>query len=305
MSLAPWLDAFVPVFGLLALGALLRRTLLQQDAVWAGIEKLVFWVLLPCLIAGALAGTRFAELPVGGMALAIWAALAAGTVAAFTLSRALGHDHATATSVLQGGIRYNNLVGFALAGTLWGAPGLALAALSTALIVPCVQLILAFAFAMDGRRLQPSAVARQILLNPLVVACAAGGALSVAGGLPPGLKPLVGALGGASVALGLLSVGAALTLRGLAERPGTQAATAVLKLTVVPAVTWAVCAAAGVGPVATGVAVLFMALPTASTSYVMARAMGGNAPLMAAITSNQHLVAAASLPVWAWLLAGG
>ncbi|WP_372491099.1 AEC family transporter, partial [Falsiroseomonas oryziterrae] len=85
---------------------------------------------------------------------------------------------------------------------------------------------------------------------------------------------------------------------------GTQAATAVLKLAVVPAVTWAVCTAAGVGPLATGVAVLFMALPTASTSYVMARAMGGNAPLMAAITSNQHILAAATLPVWAWLLTG-
>lgn len=49
-----WLDAFVPVFGLLALGALLRARLLRDDAIWAGIERLIFWVLLPCLIVSAL-----------------------------------------------------------------------------------------------------------------------------------------------------------------------------------------------------------------------------------------------------------
>ena len=41
-----------------------------------------------------------------------------------------------------------------------------------------------------------------------------------------------------------------------------------------------------------------MALPTAATSYVMARAMGGDAPLMAAITSSQHLLSVVTLPFW-------
>ncbi|MCA3279361.1 MAG: AEC family transporter, partial [Roseomonas sp.] len=50
-----WLDAFVPAFALLGLGALLRRILLPLDAVWAGMEKLIYWVLLPSLILSALA----------------------------------------------------------------------------------------------------------------------------------------------------------------------------------------------------------------------------------------------------------
>ena len=37
--------------GWLALGAVLKRFLLPDDRVWAGIEKLSFWVLLPALIA--------------------------------------------------------------------------------------------------------------------------------------------------------------------------------------------------------------------------------------------------------------
>jgi len=50
----PYVDAFVPAFGLLAMGAWLKRSLLPDDAVWAGIEKLIFWVLLPALLVAAI-----------------------------------------------------------------------------------------------------------------------------------------------------------------------------------------------------------------------------------------------------------
>jgi predicted permease len=303
MNLAPWADAFVPVFGLLALGAVLKRRLLRDDAVWAGIERLVFWVLLPCLIATGLSTLRFGSVPVLAMAAVLWCALAAGTVIAVLLSRALGLRHASMTSVLQGGIRFNNLMGFAIGGAIWGPPGITFAALATGLIVPFVQTAATVAFALGrGGAVRPLVLLRQVMLNPLILACVAGFAIAALGGLPPGLQPAVRNLGQASVALGLLCVGAALTVQGLGDRPATQAATAVLKLVAMPAITWAFCAAFGLGPLPTAIAVLFMALPTAATSYVMARAMGGDAPLMAAITTSEHLLSILTLPVWVWLL---
>ncbi len=304
-QLGPWADAFVPVFGILALGAVLKRRLLREDAIWAGIERLVFWALLPCLIAHALSETRFGSLPVGGMALAFWGALSLGTGLAVLLARLLGHGHAAMTSVLQGGIRFNNLIGFAIGGAIWGITGTAYSAVAVGLIVPFVQMVATIAFALgDARRVRPLALLRQVLLNPLILGCLVGFALSLAGGLPAGLSPMVRSLGQATVALGLLCVGAALTLEGLGDRPLTQFATAVLKLLVMPAVTWALCWALGLNAMGTTISVLFMALPTASTSYVMARAMGGDAGLMAAITTSQHLAAVLTLPVWVWLLSG-
>ena len=301
--MSAWLDAFVPIFGLLALGAALRRGLLRDDAVWAGMERLVFWVLLPCLIVNALAAIDLRALPVGGLAAAFWGALSLGTALSVGLARALRQDHAAMTSVLQGGIRFNNLMGFAIAGAIWGAPGLALAAVATGLIVPFVQAVATVAFALGGeRRVTAFGVARQVGLNPLILACLIGFAAGALGGLPPGLAPTVRGLGQASVALGLLCVGAALTLKGLGDRIGVQAATAALKLGIMPAATWLVAAALGLGPLPTAVAVLFMALPTAATSYVMARAMGGDARLMAAITTSEHIAAMATLPIWVWLL---
>ena len=50
------------------------------------------------------------------------------------------------------------------------------------------------------------------------------------------------------------------------------------------------------GPAAV-IALLFQALPTASSSYIMARQLGGDAPLMAAITAVQTIVAGITIPL--------
>lgn len=299
-----WLDAFVPAFALLALGALLKRRLLRDDTVWAGMERLIYWVLLPSLIVAALSPLDLGDLPLGRIAMAIWVALALGTVASVLLARALGHGHPAMTSVLQGGIRFNNLMGFAIVGALFGSEGVGFGAVATGIIVPFVQTVTTLAFAFDGKRGPPRAVVviRQLALNPLLLAVGIGFGIAALGGLPAGLSPTVQTLGRASVALGLLCVGAALSLDSFTDRVGTQAVTGVLKLAVMPALTWGLCVAFGVPPLAMAVAVVFMALPTAATSYVMARAMGGDAPLMAAITTTEHIAAIATLPFWVWLV---
>lgn len=302
--MTPWLDAFAPAFGLIALGAVLRARLVRDPAAWAGMERLVFYVLLPCLLASSIGATDPSRLPVGAMAAALWGALLAGAAASYALARAFGLGHAATTSLLQGGIRFNNLTAFAVVGGALGPEAVALAGVAVGLIVPAVQAILAVAFALgaDGPRPSPLRLAGRALSNPLLLGCLAGFALAAMGGPPPGVAPLLRALGGGSVALGLLAVGAALTPAALAGRPGVQAATAGLKLAAVPLATLALGAAAGLGPLPLAVAVLCMAQPTATTGYVMARALGGDAPLVAALITGQHLAAALTLPLWVWVL---
>jgi malonate transporter len=301
-----YLDVFIPAFGLLALGASLRRFLLRDVAVWAGIERLVFWALTPALLLSSIASVDLAALPLGRMAVVIWLALLGGTVLSLLLARTARLDHPATTSVLQGGIRFNNLMGFALTGGFYGGAGTALGAVATGLIVPFVQVVTIAAFALapaaDGGRFSPLRVLRQLAINPLLVACLLGFAASALGGLPPGVGPLLRNLGGASVALGLLCVGAALSPGALRDRPGVQAATCAVKLALVPAMTLALGLLLELDPLSLAVALVFMALPTATTSYVMARALGGDAPLMAALTTTEHVVAAATLPLWIALL---
>ncbi|ONG50498.1 auxin efflux carrier [Pseudoroseomonas deserti] len=302
--MGPWLDAFVATFGIIGLGAVLRRRLLTEASVWAGMEKLVFSVLLPALLVSSIGSVNLAALPLGALAGTIWGSLAIGAVLSLVLARALGHGHATATSVLQGGIRYNNLLAFAVAGAIHGPAGIAVGGIATGLIVPFVQVVITIVFAVGGSaRPSPRRVARQLVTNPLLQACAAGMVLALLGGPPPGLSGLLRGLAQGSLAVGLLCVGAALTPGALQAQPVTQLLTGVLKLLLMPLIALGLAASLGLEALALTVAVLFMAQPTATTSYVQARGMGGDAPLMAAMITTQHLAAMVTLPLWVLLLA--
>jgi hypothetical protein len=94
-----------------------------------------------------------------------------------------------------------------------------------------------------------------------------------------------------------LCVGAALGGARLGQQVKPLVAASLFKFLVMPLTTWGLCRLLGLGGQAAVVAVLFQALPTASSSYVMARQMGGNAPLMATIIALQTVVAAATLPL--------
>jgi len=50
------------------------------------------------------------------------------------------------------------------------------------------------------------------------------------------------------------------------------------------------------------VVVMLATLPTATSAYILARQLGGDAPLMAGIISGQTLLAMVTMPVMLWLL---
>ena len=133
-------------------------------------------------------------------------------------------------------------------------------------------------------------------LFPALLITSIGGA--EAGG--PDLLPMATALVGAT---GLMAVGAGLDFTAVREARNAVIGTAVLKLAVTPAVTYAACQVFGVTGPAAAVAVMFMALPVSAASYVMSRQLGGDGSLMAGIVTATTLGAAVTLPL-AGVLAG-
>ncbi len=71
-----------------------------------------------------------------------------------------------------------------------------------------------------------------------------------------------------------------------------------LKLGLMPALVVAIALLLGLDPVSRDVALLFAALPTATSAYILARQLGGDAELMAALITGQTLLAMATLPLW-------
>nr|UKE83032.1 AEC family transporter [Pectobacterium sp. PL152] len=216
-------------------------------------------------------------------------------------------NNAAFTSLFQGGVRFNNYVGVSAAAGLFGAHGVALAAVANAAIVPTVNILCVLVFARYGNTGAPSLknIVRLLALNPLVVACAIGITLQITGlGLPLGIEPVLKSLGQASLPLGLLCVGAALDFSAARSwlRPMVIASCA--KFIAMPLVTIVACHLFNLSGPAAIAALLFQALPTASSSYIMARQLGGDAPLMAGIIALQTLVAGVALPLTVLGLAG-
>jgi malonate transporter and related proteins len=299
--------ALIPIALLIALGAWLRHGRFLGDAFWPQAEKLGYYVLLPSLFLHGLATARLDGLPVAAMA----ATLVCSTVAVAALLVAarsrLAVDDAAFTSVFQGGVRFNNYVGVSAAAGIWGAQGVALAAVGNAAIVPTVNVLCVLVFARYGGKGRPSAgaVARQLAANPLVLACVAGMLLHATGlGLPAVVEPVFKALGQASLPLGLLCVGAALDFQAARRWLGPVGIASVAKFVGMPLATLAACHAFGLHGPAALAALLFQSLPTASSSYIMARQLGGDAPLMAGIIALQTLVAGVAMPLSMLGLAG-
>ena len=184
----------------------------------------------------------------------------------------------------------NAYLGFAVSAAFFGAPGLTIAAVMVAIMMPTVNLISIAALAIWKSTGRPGwqRVAVQIATNPLILACALGAALNGAGQPLPGwAMGVLGILAGAALPLALLCVGAGLDFTSSRARPGAIAAACVLKLAVAPALAWTIAQATGLAGAALAVTVLMAATPASPSSYVLARQLGGDAGLMAGIITAQ------------------
>ncbi|QXI30764.1 AEC family transporter [Pseudomonas vanderleydeniana] len=292
--------ALMPIALLIALGAWLRHARFLADGFWPQAERLGYYVLLPALFFHGLSSAQLDDIPVREMILALVLPTLAVAAILVLVRRTLAIDDPAFTSLFQGGVRFNNYVGVSAAAGLFGSHGIALAAVANAAIVPTVNILCVLVFARYGSagRPGPAGVARQLALNPLVVACTLGILMQATGTrLPAGIEPTLKALGQASLPLGLLCVGAALDLAASRSWLRPVGVSSVAKFVAMPLATLLLCHLLGLRGDAAIAAILFQALPTASSSYIMARQLGGDAPLMAGIIASQTLLAGITLPL--------
>jgi len=300
--------ALAPVFALILIGTALRRARAVDDAFWPAVESLVYFLFFPALLFRTTATASLEAGALGSMAAALAVAVWGAGGAALAIGPRGGLDGPAFASMFQGAIRPNTYVGLAAAAGLYGDPGLTLAAVAIAVVVPSVNVLSVIALARHGaahgaRAGGPAALARAVGGNPLIVAVAAGLLVNVAG--IPLVEPFdstLEILARTALPLGLLAVGAGLDL-GAARRAARRVSAASLgKLVVMPALTAAACLAFGVGGMPAAVAILYTALPTAASAYVMSRKMGGDAPLMAGIITTTTLAAFLTVPAIALAL---
>ncbi|MDQ5878031.1 MAG: malonate transporter [Pseudomonadota bacterium] len=292
----------LPDFCLILLGFGLRRWMSLGDHFWVGVEKLVYFILFPALLLNAILKTRldlWAAMPLLVTALG---AMLGGMLISFLARPIFSVQPMVFASIFQCGYRFNSYIGLAAAGLLFGTPGIAALGLIIGVAVPFANLSSVWMLARHGE----TGVWREIGRNPLIWATLAGLILNLAGFEPP--QPLgifLGRLADATVALGLLTVGAALRLQGQAGVLGASIYLSVVKLMALPLLAVIIGKAVGLTGIYYGVAILFASLPTASSAYILAMRMGGDGRSVAWIISATTLASMLTMPLWAaWSAAG-
>lgn len=288
----------LPDFALIALGAVLRRVLHLGDHFWAGAEKLVYFVLFPALLFNAITRQPLdfgAALPLAMGGLTI---MGGGILLGLFLRPLLGLPAMQAASLFQCAYRFNTYIALAVIGKLDGAAGIAAMGIVCGVAVPLANGSAVWMLARHGN----AGVWRELARNPLIIATVAGLLWSSTGlGIVEPLRAFLSRLADASIALGLIAVGAALRLKG--GLPGARVKVAAayvmsIKLVALPLFALGVIALWSLSGVAADTLLVFATLPVASSAYILAQRMGGDGAAVAWVISVTTVLAAITMPLW-------
>jgi hypothetical protein len=295
--------ALLPVFILIVLGIVLKRSLMRLETQWHGLEQLTYFVLFPMLLIQTLVKADLSKVPVAGVGGALLLSALAMLLLCLALRPALsrlGIDGPASTSIFQGATRWQTFVALSIAANMFGDVGLALASVAMVAIIPLVNV---FSVSVLARYASPEkqsgrAIVMTLVRNPLIWACIIGLTVNVTHlPLPRLWHEVADALGSSSLAIGLLVTGAGLHLEGL-FRPSLGAAVGVVfKLLLMPALAMGLGLWFGLSGNSLAIVAICSAVPTSSSAYVLARQMGGDAPLLAQIITLQTIFAAITMPI--------
>lgn len=298
--------AIVPIFLLIAIGSGMKRGNFPGDAFWPLADKTTYFIFFPALLIDNLSSAKLGDLDPTGMLGALFVALLLQGGLVYLLRPLAKVDGPGFTSVFQGAVRFNTFVGLGAVAALEGGAGITLFAVTIALAIPTINVMCVLTLARYGAHGRGTSLKDQTLFlikNPLIIACLVGIALNLLDlSLPLGIAPVFKMLGSMAAPMGLLTVGAGLQWE--AARAGGRAVglACALKLLIYPVVLYVLSRLWALGPLETKILVLWGTMPTASASYILARQMGGDAPLAAAIVTVSTLFAFITVPFFMWLV---
>jgi malonate transporter len=297
------LESILPIFLLIAAGMVLRRLPIINDAAWPGMEQLSYWFLYPSLLFVTIYNADFSGLRLDAMLAALLTGVAVMAVlmlALWPVLRGTGLVAASEySSVFQTSIRWNGFIALPVATKIFPPEGAAVVALAMAVIIVPINVFVIFVvMRFANRQASLGRTLLQVALNPLVLAVCLGVILRLTPfGLYEPVNETLRLVGNAALGLGLMAIGASLRPGDLVGMRFAIWLPVVMKLAVFPVVLVGLAMLFGLR----GEPVLYLALcaavPTAMNGYLLARQLGGDAELYAAVTTLQTAVSFFSIPL--------
>ena len=292
------LDITLPVFAMVFLGIGLKRLGWIDRAFVSTASALVFKATLPTLIFLSLIKADI------GVALdvPVMVFFAVATLGQFALSwiwALYRIPYAERGIYVQGAFRGNcGIVGLALAAGMYGNYGLSAGSLLVGVVIVMYNAlsVVVLATYQSGKTTSWKSILKHIATNPLIISVVVAlpfTALSIS--LPTWVMTSGDYFASLTLPLALICIGATLSVSSIRDKSEVALSSSIMKMVILPVISTVCAWLAGFEGERLGLLFLFFASPTAAASFVMVKAMGGNAALAANIIAMTTLMASVTI----------
>jgi len=281
------LQIVLPVFIILALGGLLKKLKLMDDAFIASSNKLIFNVCLPVLLFYKISKSNVSQVfnitHILIMILSVMAVFALSYLTSKIMNMKKNESGTFAMNNFRANYAY---MGLPVSGYAFGDAGLVYASILMAFVVPYVNMMSVIALSISGGEGgNRKVLIKNTLLNPLSIACILGLVFSFFSiNTPLIVEKSLSIISGVTLPLALFCVGAGMSIEKMKSDFFASAVSTSFKLIILPLC--ALLMLKFIGEELTmeaKVLIIMLSAPSATVNYVMASAMKG-APSLAAST---------------------
>ncbi len=292
------INTLIPIFSLILIGYFFKHIKFPSTDFWPLADKFTYYVLMPSLLVYKLANANVnLDNTINLVATALLSVVAV-LLTLIIINFFVKFENKAFTSIVQGGIRFNSYVLLAFVDSVYGDKGLVMAAIVMAFVIPFINVMCISTFAIYTQRGEFSfkSFFKTIIKNPLIVACIVGGAINYSDmAVPIVIFKTLGILSNAALPIGLLSVGVGLEFKYLHSAKSELIVSTFAKLIYFPVIIYGIGTFFGLSGMMMSVAVIYGAMPTAVSGYILARELGGDVTLMASIITLQTLMCMVSI----------
>lgn len=307
-SLLYSVNVTVPVFALMVLGYILRRTDVISSEYVVGSNRLTFRVMLPVMLFNSMRSSDFRTSFRPDFLLFCFAFLLIYPMIVWLIASRFLKNRKKLGSFVQGTFRGNTaIIGLSVAQNIYGSdlgPMPLMLGLSMFMYNSVSVLVLTACGSSESDPKQRfRSVCRGIATNPIIWGILLGLICSLTGiRFPTAIDKIFTNIGGAAMAVSLIAAGGGFSLESFRSDAKIIASAVFTKLLIMPAAALTLGYAAGYRDVTLFSLLVMGGVSTATTSAVMARELNCDENLAINILAVTTLCAAFTLTFWVFLL---
>ena len=292
-------NALFPIFSLIILGFLFQLRQFPSTHFWENADKLVFYVLIPAFLIKRLGFSKEVGLDATDIIIIAVVAIIIVSMILVVFQALFKWHGASFSSIYQGATRFNAYVGLSIIGAMYGEAGLTSASALMGGMIPTINILCIgiLNFYAQGKISFKSFIL-PMCTNPLILATTLGlsiGYFNIPVYLP--IQKVIGLLGQAALPLGLISVGFGLCWKIHTAKLAYAIYSCVFKFGVLPITAILIGIWWQISPREMELLALYLCLPTAISSYIFARQLGGDTELMSTVITVQTALGFVMIPL--------